>query len=519
MRIVHLNRDDDVVSICDQLEWTGDERRLLLVLPEDAMLLGEWLDLVRLRRCAERLRLEVGLVTVYRQVASQARALGFPVFRSVKAAERSERRWWRTRRGWHKPTLPGASVRLDAAEGLKSLPDEADRREMYRRRHPRPSRVHWLRRYLGILLFFITLALVYVGAVYTIPGATIMLYPETEPLQVSKQIVADPQLETVNFSGASVPARRLVVTESWQAEVGTTGSLEVPDTPARGSVVFVNLLDQPVSIPAGTRVSTSAGERIVYQTLEAAEAPGVEVGTVEVSVVAIEPGPEGNVGPNLVNRIEGSLSLQLEVRNLQAIEGGGVRAVSAVADDDQERLRAQVLQHLQTLASAEMQELLIEDEFLAVNSLRVGEVLHETYSHFPGERTDRLALEIRAQIEGTAVDASQANDLLYEELASAVRPGFELVPESLVFYSDEVVDVDGQGRVTIEMVGEGVIAASLDTGDVLSDVTGQPMGLAASYLYERLPLRDYPSIRVWPAGFERLPYLPARIRTEVVTTG
>lgn len=519
MRTIHLNRDDDVVSICDQLQWAGDERRLLLILPQDAMLLGEWLDLVRLRRCAERHRLEVGLVTVYRQVASQARAIGFPVFSSLQAAERSERRWWRGRRGWHNPTRPGATVRLDAAEGLKSLPDEADRREMYRRMRPSSSRVHWLRRYLGILIFFLTLALVYVGAVYTIPGATILLYPETEPLQVSKQIVADPQLDTVNFSGASVPARRLVVTESWQAEVGTTGSLEVPDTPARGSVVFVNLLDQAVSIPAGTRVSTSAGERIVFQTLQDAEAPGVEGGTVEVDVVAIEPGPEGNVGPNLVNRIEGSLSLQLEVRNLQAIEGGGVRAVRAVAADDQERLRAQVLQHLQTLASAEMQELLTEDEFLAVNSLRVNEILHETYSHFPGERTDRLALEIRAQIEGTAVDATQANDLVYEELAAAVRPGFELVPERLLFYSDEVIDVDGQGRVTFEMVGEGVIAASLNTSEVLSDVSGQPMGIAASYLYERLPLRDYPSIRVWPNWFDRLPYLPTRIRTEVVIAG
>src|SRR5690606_26866275 len=154
--------------------------------------------------------------------------------------------------------------------------------------------------------------LVYVGAAYTIPGATIALSPLTEPLQIRKQIVADPQLETVNFSGASVPARRLVVSAAWQAEVGATGSLDVPDAPARGSVVFVNLLSQPVTIPAGTRVSTPAGTRIVYQTLQAAEAPGAEGGTVEVDVAASEPGPEGNARSNMVNRIEGSLALQLE---------------------------------------------------------------------------------------------------------------------------------------------------------------------------------------------------------------
>ncbi len=517
MQIIYLDNEDDVVSICDRLEWVRDERRVLLVFPEEPMLLGEWLDLVRLRRCVERLRLEVGVVTVHSRVAGQAKALGFPTFSTVQRAHKGGRGWWRVRRGWRQPTRPGATVRLGVGNGLKSLPDDADRREMYRRMTPPSTRIHWLRRYAGIVLFFLTLGLVYVGVAYAVPGATILLYPLTEAIQVSRQIVADPQLDAINFSGASVPARRLVVTESWQAEVATTGSIEVPDAAARGTVVFVNLLDQPVAIPAGTRVSTSAGARIVFQTVAPVEAPGAEGGTVEADVVAIEPGPEGNVARSMVNRIEGPLSFQLEVRNLEAMDGGAVRAVPAVADDDQERLRAQVLQHLQTLAGAEMQELLTEDEFMALDSLIVDQILSETYSHFPGERTDRLALEIRAQIQGTAVDASQANDLVYEELAAAVRPGYELVPQSLRSYSDDVVDVDGQGRVTFTAVGEAIMAASLETGDVLPAVAGQPMGVAATYLYERLPLRDYPSIRVWPNWFDRLPYLPARIQTEVVT--
>ena len=517
MRTIYLNSEDDIVSICDQLAWVREETRVLLVLPEQPMLLEEWLDLVRLRRCAQQHRLEVGLVTAYREVASQAKSLGFPVFRTVDDGQEESRRWWRVRQGWRRPTRPGASVSLDAAEGLKSLPDEADRREMYRRMNPPSSRINWVRRYIGVFIFFMTLALVYVGVAYAVPGATIFLYPQVESLQVRRQIVADPQLAAVNFSDASVPARRLIVSEVWQAEVATTGSLEVPDAQARGAVVFVNLLDQTVTIPAGTRVSTTAGARIVFQTVETVQAPGVEGGTVEVGAIALEPGRRGNVLPTLINRVEGPLSAQLEVRNLEAMQGGAVRAVPAVATEDQDRLRAQVLQQLQTLASAEMQELLAESEFLALNSVRVNEILHETYSHFPGEPTDRLALEIRAQVEGTAVDATQANDLVYEGLAGAVRPGYELVPESLQFYSDAVIDVDAQGRVTFEMVGDGLIAAAVDTSELLHDVSGQPPGLAASYLYERLPLRDYPSIRIWPNWFDRLPYLPARIRTEVVT--
>lgn len=532
MEVLYLAADDDVVSLCDRLSWVRETQRVILVLPDVAPvdgpkveasaltstpLLAEWLDLVRVRRCAERLRLEVGLVTRSGQVAEQARALGFPVFSSVRSAEHGRRGWWRGRKGWHRPTRPGAPVQLGEGGRLKSLPDEADRREMYRRMTPRPGWQRWLVRYVGILAFFLVLALVFVAVAYAIPGATIILHPEIESLRVTRQIVADPQLESVSYSGASVPGRVLEVTVSGQAEVETTGSVDVPDAPARGTVVFVNRLEEAVVVPPGTRVSTSAGERVVFQTLSTVEVPGVRGGTIEAEVAAIEPGPSGNVEANLINRVEGALALQLEVRNLAPTTGGAVRDVQAVADADQERLRAQVLQYLQTLAAAEMQGLLGEREFLARDSLRVVEIYEETYSHFPGERAERLALEIRAGLQGTAVDASQANDLVYEVLADAVLPQYELAPGSLQFFHNEVLGVDNQGRVTFEMVGEGVMAARLELSEPLAAVAGQETDIALAYLYEELPLRRYPTAQVWPDWFGRLPYLPVRIQTEVVT--
>ena len=238
LHTIYLTSEDDIVSICDRLHWVQGEHRVLLVLPaEDERLLTEWIDLVRLRRCAEQLRLEIGLAGVNGEVMSQARALGIATFRSEKQAQKARRGWWRGRRGWHRPTRPGATVKLGEEGSLRSLPDEADRREMYRRMAPRSTWQLWMRRYLGILLFFLTLAIFTIGVAYAVPGATVMLYPEVEPLQVTRQIVADPQLESVDFSGATVPGRLLVVTKQWQAEVATTGTLDVPDAPARGTVV------------------------------------------------------------------------------------------------------------------------------------------------------------------------------------------------------------------------------------------------------------------------------------------
>lgn len=504
IQVVYLDSEDDIVSILDRLDWAR-ERQVVLVLPDDSGLLTEFLDLARLRRHADSLRIEVGIVTLNSSVSSQAKALGFPVFRTVQSSQ-NQRRWWR---GRLRRELVGRPIQLD----------ERDRREVKRRRAQRPRWQRWALRYAAIVFYILTLTALFVTAVYAIPGATVTFKPETRPLRVRQEIVADPELENVDYGEASVPGRALTTVEVWQAEVATTGTIEVPDAPARGKVVFANRLEQPVTVPAGTRVSTSTGDRIVFQTLTPVQLPGVVGATAEADVIAIEPGPDSNVEANLVNRVQGSLSLQLEVRNLDAIEGGGVRVERAVTESDQERLRAQVLQQLQALALVEMEGMLSGQEFLARESLRVARPLQETFSHFPGEQSNRLALELQAELQATAVDEAQAVGLVYDELAGAVRPGFDLVPDSLEFSRGEVLGVDGQGRVTFEMIGEGEIAAQLHLADLLERIAGQDTAVATNYLYEKLPLSEEPTVRVWPEWFGRMPYLPIRIRTHIESSG
>ena len=94
MKVIPLDSDDDIVSICDRLDWAGADQ-VLLVLPEDGGVLAEGLDLVRLRRHADRRRIEVGLVTAVSSISQQAKALGLPTFTTVEAAETSRRGWWR----------------------------------------------------------------------------------------------------------------------------------------------------------------------------------------------------------------------------------------------------------------------------------------------------------------------------------------------------------------------------------------------------------------------------------------
>lgn len=502
IQVVYLDPEDDIVSIRDRLNWV-QEPQVALVLPPKSNLLTNYLELAQLRRYADDLRLEVGLVTKDDRVIGHARALGYAIFPSVAATLKSRRGWWRGRR---RKEHVGQPTRIDPQ----------DREEVKRRNAPRPAWRVWGLRYVAVLFYIATLSILFVAVVYAIPGAKLTFYPEVQTIEVKRQIVADPEL-TGPGGGASVPGRVLSSVQTWRAEVATTGIADVNDSAARGEVVFINLLDQPATVPAGTRVSTSAGERIVFQTLSETVVPGVVGASGTAEVVAVEPGPKGNVSAGLVNRIEGPLAPQLEVRNLAAMEGGGVRMEAAVREADVERLRSQVMQQLQVRALADMESQLTGREFLAKDSLRVVRVLQETNSAFPGEQADSLEMEIRAELQATAVDEAEAVAIVYQALTDAVAPGTVLVAESLDFRGGQVLGVDNQGRVTFDMVGSGRVAAELDIDSALSEVAGQNSIVALDYLSETLPLRQSPELYVWPDWFGRVPYLPVRIQAEIDT--
>ncbi|MCP4415840.1 MAG: hypothetical protein GY805_04410, partial [Chloroflexi bacterium] len=381
--------------------------------------------------------------------------------------------------------------------------------------HPKSAVRLWLLRYVTVFLFCIGLAILYTSFIYALPGATIILQPETETVRVERDVLADPAVDVVDYGRNTVPARLLTSTETWQTSAATSGSIMLPDTPARGNLLFVNQLAQPVTIPAGSRVSSADGSNIVFQTVAEVTLAAAVGSTAEVEAIAETPGPEGNIAANLLTQIEGPLGLQVEVRNLEAMSGGAVQETAVVTADDQMRLRAQVLQFLQAVALANMEAELTEREFLSRDAVRVLTILEETFSHDVGTQTEELTLMIRAELQGTAVDTIIASGLAFESLGQMVPAGFTLVPDSIHFESGNVVAVDEAGRVTFSMIGEGVVAANLALDESITAVTGQTPDVATAYLYQQLPLQTVPTIDIWPLWFDRLPYLATRIQTEI----
>ena len=506
LEIIRIRPKDNLDTILHHVRLATGDNVLVVLPPPGESLLAEQVDLARVKSAAKIAGTTLGIVAIDRRVHAAGSAIGVPVYSTLWLGRRligRKRPWWLPK----KPARPGKAT----------VVTEADRNAMHRRivTLPRWMRFGW--RYIVIVLFVMTLAILAVTGFYGLPSATITLKPELVPLNVTQQIVADPQFDETAASGSTVPGRLLLTVQKIRTNVQTTGIKSIPIAPARGTVTFVNRIQQPVTIPAGTRVSTSTGERIIYQTVSDAAVPARVGGEVDVEVVALESGERGNLPADRINRIEGVLSAQLNVRNLWAIGGGSVQVVNSVTQQDKDRLRDHLIEALLSRSTIEMEEELTPEEFLAYDSVRLIFIYDENYSHFVGEATDELSAEIRAEIHGTAVNEQLAFDLLLTKLNDRVPDNYSIIEDSVKRELGRLLGVDAQGRVNIELITTAMLAADLSLTQPIERIAGQEIGRAKAFLDDELSLREPPEVKVWPQSFDRIPYLPARIYTRVDT--
>jgi len=506
-QIIYLDPADDLLSIRDRVEM-AEARRVLLVIPPYSNVLHRRVDMQVIQRRAAQFGIQLGLVTGDRVVRSLAREVGLPVFDSVTAGKRSKR--------WHTPR-EDADTAWAPRRSEEAWEAAAQRgpAQVRARRHQR------LRLALAWLLILTVAVTFVISAALIIPSAHIVLIPHNQPVSVTLNVAVNPNIRVVDYARRHIPATQIYAEVEGSAQVATTGQKDIPSTRATGKVIFVNQLSQPIKIPKGTAVRTTAfGTPIRFVTTADVQVSGGFGARAEATIEAVDIGLAGNVGANLINEVEGVAALAVRVSNPEPTRGGGVRQVPSVTQSDKDRLRAALLHQLEQRAYAQMQAKLDEQEYILPESLKVAEVLDETYDRFVTEEAPSLGLQMRVYVTALKVGMQDANALVYSEMARLVPPGYELIPTGMAFQRKEtLVPADQRGYLTLVMGGSGYAVAQLNQAAIRQAVSGLSVERAQDYLRQSLPLQADPIVQIWPSWFGRVPYLAFRTEVEIKPHG
>ena len=501
--VLDLQPHDDLASLTYQLDQLGDGR-VTLRLPWDLRFLSRELDFDLLRREAWRRQMEIAIVSPDPQRRELARGCGFPAFASVEDADR-----W----NGHEP---------DAVEPPPTYwwEEETDLR-------PRPKRAAppWLGRAKdGVrLAVFLVVLVVLAGSAYTvIPSAEITVVPAGEMVTVNVPVSVDPQIETVTLNaggaGGIIPSRRVGLEVEGHAEVSTTETATVASGRATGEVLFTSRLSQDYVVPAGTVVRTSSTSYpIRFRTTADVVVPAD--GQARAPIEALDE-RTGNVGAFQINRVEGVVASAVRVINPGPTTGGEAKEVPVVVQEDYDRVREQLTGELLDQAYVDLHGLLEPNEFLPYQSLRVESVPKKAYTHFIGEESETVGLNMRLLVSGQAVNADDARGIARNVLVSELPSGYRLVDAQ--FDMGEVVEEEeGPGWFTFYVEGRGFAAAEISEDEVSAEVRGKRIPEARAHLQEAFPLAEPPQFDTWPtwptwlAWLERVPLIPIRVDVRV----
>lgn len=508
-QIIQLAPDDDITSIRTRLEWT-DARRVLMIVPRQNKALRSLVHQKVLARTADTLNIELALVTQDGKTRDAAKQAGIKTF----AAE-----WIARRKKFIRQETPKAKSGKIAPPQLKVIEKPPRRMRIQDRKLVLvigSGKVGCLQQLIALILAGVLALALTVLVLILAPGAKVTLIPKVDVISTTITLTADPSgaVTDIDPENNLIPAKPIQVELTLSTTVRTIDTEKAPTDFAKGTVVIFNRTQDEQIVPISTTVRTSSGVPIEFITTQTATVPAGTGATTSTTIIAVKPGPRGNVPAGQINRFANpSLGLLVRVINDQPTGGGSVREAGVVTDDDKDRVRSKLRQLIQQKGYEQMQAELDAQEYIPPESLQVIE-LDLTYDKFSGDVSDTLGAEMHAVVRGTVVADYNANRLAYLALLKEVPPGKTLLPKGLRFTAGGIEAVTDRA-VTFPVTAEGLVVSEIDTGRVKDAIVFKPIGEAQKWMSDNLPIVGVPGVDVEPNWLGRLPALASRIEVEV----
>jgi hypothetical protein len=500
MQTIELAGDENIDIIISLLQQAKDKDVLLFVPSGCEALERDKVHLQLLRRWADHLALDIGLVIEDRATQVLAREAGLLLLPSLSAGQKANLQALHRQRRRRKGLPPRPTPSLLFGSPKRSWARKA-------------GLSGFSRAGISLLIAAIALSALVLVLLFVLPSATVLLTPVSEPTQATMDMTAVAGLTEINYSEGEIPADWVSVEREGFDTIATTNKRDVPDGHAEGTVIFANKTTIPVTITRGTVVRTSFGENVRFYTVADVWLPGELHGTVRVGILAAEPGPGGNVPALTINIVEGEYAAQVDVLNDSRTSGGTVRRISAVDGVDKANLRAKLSKRLQEEAYGELTSGLQPNDFIPPDSLVIS-ILSEEFDHKIDEIADELGLRMTVRVSGLAVSGQEAQNLVLSLLQQRTRAGYRLLADSATFQRDEVIIATAE-QARFSMSVQAAVVPAIDRGEVSTAIAGKTVQEAARYLSARYELADEPRIELTGSLLGRLPLWAARIQVEV----
>lgn len=561
-RTIYLEPDEEITSVIDRLTQT-EENEVNLVVPAEAQILQSSINLKLLKREADNLGKNITLITadeLGQRIASQAGLIvrsGFnwrdqekedildvlveelepeaklTVKQSVKKEQSIERGpktrmadivkpappakpWRKIKLPWSKPRkMPEATLQRQEIP-LEPLGEPARPRRI---RWPRPS-FKWFQLSPKFFFIFIGLTLIVAGLVayLVLPTTEIIISPQIESITFGLQVKGSKDISQIDSILNKIPLQLVRVEKTLSREFPATGEKQLNEK-ARGIITVYNeYSSSPQTLVAATRFLSS--EEKLFRTTQTIVVPGAKVeegkivpSTIEVEVMADQPGAEYNIGPAdfTIPGFKGTAKYTgFYGRSKAPMTGGSTGKVKIVTSEDLEKAFAQLTEELKKIASQALEEQMPTDLKLIEGALLEEEV--ETSASQKAEaRADNFVVEVKVAVRALLFNEKNLQDLVDLNLASQIATNkIPLAETQQIQWDKPVIDWD-KTEVSLPLHIQEDMAWQIDSQTLKKDLAGLTEIEVRKYLAKR-PEIEKAKVTFWPFWVKRVPLQVSKIK-------
>jgi hypothetical protein len=319
------------------------------------------------------------------------------------------------------------------------------------------------KKYQSLIIAFIifTLTLFLFVIYYSFSKTVIYITPKQKDITSAIEVIVKENPKTLGQAEENMmPGKILEKETSGVKTVTLEAAQEVPGQ-ASGQVTIYNNWSQAQPLAATTRLLSFAG--VLFRTESMVTVPAK--GSVEVRVMADQPGKSGNIGPEKFTVPGLSKQMQeLVYGESQEAMTGGLRNASVVTAEEVSKGQNELISELKIQAIEEIKNTVKEensDYIISENSITY-EVTGKTVTPDIGQETDKFTLDLKIKLIAVAFSADDLNNLAKEKLNEELEDDQKITDESFkITYIVESFDLTNKTAVLkAEASGTGQIKLS-----------------------------------------------------------
>ncbi len=516
---IYIGISEDISKVVAKIKRHKSDR-LILVFPKGALILNSRIHLNLLKKHADQLGKQVGIVSADPKAQQRAIAAGFEAagpeaLNAQPAVEKKQQQ-----KSQPKPvanTRPQDTIKPK----LQPLPTQqaqprnsfsthpvveqvvepkiiASKIKMPRLRVSRRKIIYGLSAVLLICLLIFILA----------PGATITVYPSTQPVTKDFDVTVDQNIKTADFKQLIVQGVMVSAPQQMSKTYDSTGKQNV-GIKARGAVKIYNSTGQTLRLRAATTTLTSGG--LVFHLDQ--DVSGIRGTSADVAITADQAGDQYNLPAGtkfeIHNPALGAGINLIYAQNDAAITSGVSRFTAVVSQQDLDQaandLKSSVLQ-------AAKQQLLNSRNLIFADNGADLQIQSLTYDKKVGDNANSFTASIAGQLKVLAFDATIIKQMIEQRANLTINPDqyFALNQKEQLTYTFKTVDLN-KGSGSLDVTFNSLVANNIDPDSIKAQITDKSIAQVQSILQAN-PYIGSVSVHLSPFWVHTTPFWPARVK-------